>query len=157
MAKRITLEPIAQEASVQTNDNLLSMLLKHELNVQWKCGGRGCCSTCHVYIQEGVESLSPKSRRELKTLELISSCEDNSRLACQARVLGEGVVVELPAGMYLSEIDNLDALIGRRVQQPILHPLDGTVLVEGGMVITRSLVCQLQEALVQIDRLLART
>lgn len=155
MAKRITLEPIAQETSVKTNDNLLSMLLKHELNVQWKCRGRGRCSTCHVYIREGVESLSPKSRRELKTLALISNCEENSRLACQARVLGEGVVVELPAGMYLSEIDDLDSLIGKRVQQPILHPMDGTVLVEGGMVITRSLVCQLKEALVQIDQLLA--
>ncbi|MGR3280154.1 2Fe-2S iron-sulfur cluster-binding protein, partial [Acaryochloris marina NIES-2412] len=81
MAKRIILEPIAQETSVKTNDNLLSMLLKHKLNVQWKCRGRGRCSTCHVYIQEGVESLSPKSRRELKTLALISSCEENSRLA----------------------------------------------------------------------------
>ncbi|MGR3280749.1 2Fe-2S iron-sulfur cluster-binding protein, partial [Acaryochloris marina NIES-2412] len=70
---------------------------------------------------------------------------------CQARVLGEGVVVELPQGMYLSEIDDLDALIGRRVQQPILHPIDGTVLVEGGRVITRSLVSQLKDALVQID------
>lgn len=156
MAKRITLEPIAQETSVKTNDNLLSMLLKHELNVQWKCGGRGRCSTCHVYIREGVESLSPKSRRELKTLALISNCEENSRLACQARVLGEGVIVELPAGMYLSEIDDLDSLIGKRVQQPILHPINGTVLVEGGRVITRSLVCQLKEALVQVDQLLAR-
>lgn len=117
--------------------------------------GRGRCSTCHVYIREGVESLSPKSRRELKTLALISNCEENSRLACQARVLGEGVIVELPAGMYLSEIDDLDSLIGKRVQQPILHPINGTVLVEGGRVITRTLVCQLKEALVQIDQLLA--
>ena len=131
------------------------MLLKQKLNVEWKCGGRGCCSTCHLYIREGVESLSPKSRREQKTLALISNCEDNSRLACQARVLGEGVVVELPVGMYLSEIDDLNALIGRRVQQPILHPLHGTVLVQEGMVITRSIVQQLEQAKVQIDKYLA--
>ncbi|NJN39248.1 MAG: 2Fe-2S iron-sulfur cluster binding domain-containing protein [Acaryochloridaceae cyanobacterium CSU_3_4] len=157
MAKKIKLEPIAQEASIDTNDNLLSMLLKHELNVKWKCGGRGRCSTCHVYIQEGLESLSPKSRREQQTLMLISSYQENSRLACQARVLGEGVVVELPIGMYLSEIDNLDALIGRRVQQPILHPIDGTVLVEEGMMITRSIVHQLQQAQQQIESFLAQT
>ncbi|WP_261892079.1 2Fe-2S iron-sulfur cluster-binding protein [Acaryochloris marina] len=156
MPKQIQLEPIDHEVSVKTNDNLLSMLLQQKLNVNWKCGGRGCCSTCHIYIQSGEECLSPKSRRELKTLALISNCQENSRLACQARVLGEGVVVELPAGMYLSEIEDLDSLIGRRVQQPILHPLNGTVLVEGGMMITRSMVSQLKEALVQIDALLAK-
>ncbi|ABW30751.1 2Fe-2S iron-sulfur cluster-binding protein [Acaryochloris marina] len=157
MPKQIQLEPIDHEVSVKTNENLLSMLLQQELNVNWSCGGRGRCSTCHVYIQSGTESLSPKSKRELKTLELLSNCQDNSRLACQARVLGEGVVVELPAGMYLSEIEDLDALIGKRVQQPILHPLNGTVLVEGGLMITRSIVSQLEEALVQIDQLLARS
>ncbi|WP_238549359.1 hypothetical protein [Acaryochloris marina] len=54
------------------------------------------------------------------------------------------------------QIEDLDALIGKRVQQPILHPLNGTVLVQGGMMITRSIVSQLKEALVQIDELLAR-
>ncbi|MGR3278940.1 2Fe-2S iron-sulfur cluster-binding protein [Acaryochloris marina NIES-2412] len=157
MAKQIKLEPIDHEVSIKTNENLLSMLLQQELNVNWKCGGRGCCATCHVYIQTGTESLSPKNKRELKTLALISNCQENSRLACQARVLGEGIVVELPQGMYLSEIENLDTLIGRKVQQPILNPLNGSVLVEGGMVITRSLVNQLKEALVQIDHLLTRT
>ncbi|WP_299487823.1 2Fe-2S iron-sulfur cluster-binding protein [Acaryochloris sp. IP29b_bin.137] len=157
MAKQIKLEPIDHEVSVKTNNNLLSMLLQQKLNVNWKCGGRGRCSTCHVYIQSGAESLSPKSKRELKTLELISNCKENSRLACQTRVLGEGVVIELPAGMYLSEINDLDTLIGKRVQQPILHPLDGSVLVQGGMTITRSIVNELKKALQEIDQILSKT
>ncbi|ABW30828.1 2Fe-2S iron-sulfur cluster-binding protein [Acaryochloris marina] len=154
MAKKITLEPIESQASIKTNDHLLAVLLQEKLDVQWKCGGRGRCATCHIFIQSGEESLSPKSKREVQTLELISNSQKNSRLACQARVLGEGVVVELPVGMYLSEIDNLDTLIGKKIQEHILHPLNGTVLVQEGMMITRSMVNQLKEALVQIDRVL---
>lgn len=114
MAKTIRLDPLGKETAIKTNDNLLSGLLKNELNVMQECGGRGMCSTCHVYIKEGMESLSPLNRREKRTLEVITTCKMNSRLACQARVIGDGVVVELPSGMYLSQIDDVESLIGRR-------------------------------------------
>ena len=117
MVKQLTLEPIENEVSVKTNDHILSTLLQQELDVQWDCGGRGRCATCHVYIQSGEESLSPKNKRELQTLQLLSNGQKNSRLACQARVLGEGVVVELPVGMYLSEVDNFDTLIGKKTSR----------------------------------------
>lgn len=45
MAKIVKLEPIAQETEVKTNDNILSALLKNELNVLPECGGRGACAT----------------------------------------------------------------------------------------------------------------
>lgn len=66
MAKTIRLDPLGKETAIKTNDNLLSGLLKNELNVMQECGGRGMCSTCHVYIKEGMESLSPLNRREKK-------------------------------------------------------------------------------------------
>lgn len=144
MAKIVKLDPIGQEASVKTNDNLLSGLLKHELKVLQECGGRGMCATCHIYIKEGMEHLSPLNRRERRTLEVITTCKMNSRLACQCRVLGEGVVVELPAGMYLSDMQDIESLIGRRAEENILHPLDGKVLVEAGKLITRSMISQLE-------------
>jgi len=48
----VRLEPIAEEAVVQTNANILSALLAKELNVLPECGGRGICATCHVYIKK---------------------------------------------------------------------------------------------------------
>ncbi|MBF2036405.1 MAG: 2Fe-2S iron-sulfur cluster binding domain-containing protein [Leptolyngbyaceae cyanobacterium T60_A2020_046] len=145
MAKIVRLEPIAQESAVQTNSNLLSVLLNKELDVLKECGGRGMCATCHIYVQAGMESLTPVSRREQRTLEVITSCRANSRLACQARVLGEGVVVELPPGMYVNSLQDIEALIGRRAEQNLLHPITGEVLVEAGKLITRSMMKQLED------------
>ncbi len=156
MAKIVKLDPINQEVSVQTNDNLLSGLLANELNVLKECGGRGMCSTCHVYIKEGMDSLSPINRREMRTLEVITTAKKFSRLACQARVINEGVVVEVPSGMYVSQIDDIEDLIGRRAEENILHPLTGSVLVEAGKLVTRSMISQLKDTQVEISEYIAK-
>ena len=145
MAKTVRLEPIAQESSVQTNGNLLSVLLNKDLDVLRECGGRGMCATCHIYVKEGAESLTPVHRREQRTLEVITSCKTNSRLACQARVIGEGVVVELPPGMYVNSLQDIEELIGRRAEVDLLHPITGAILVEEGKLITRSMLKRLED------------
>ncbi len=157
MAKMVKLEPIDQHTEVRTNDNVLSALLINELNVLPECGGRGICATCHVYIKNGMESLSPLNRREQRTLEAVPQAQPNSRLACQARVIGEGVVVEVPSGMYVNAIEDIEALIGRRTEQDILHPLNGKVLLESGKLITRSMISQLQDTHLQVGNYLARS
>lgn len=145
MVKIVRLEPIAQESAVQTNDNLLSVLLNKDLDVLKECGGRGMCATCHIYVNEGMASLTPINRREQRTLEVITSCKPNSRLACQSRVIGDGVVVEVPPGMYVNSLQDIEALIGRRADQDLLHPITGEVLVETGKLITRSVLKQLED------------
>ncbi len=157
MTKTVRLEPVGLETSIQTNSNILSVLLKEDLNVIRECGGRGMCATCHVYIKDGMEGLSHVSRRERRTLEIITSAKQNSRLACQALVIGEGVVVELPSGMYVSEIEDIESLIGRRAEKNILHPITGEVLVEAGKLITRSMITQLQDTRASVGQYLANT
>ncbi|MDF0554743.1 2Fe-2S iron-sulfur cluster-binding protein [Kamptonema sp. UHCC 0994] len=157
MVKIIKLEPIAEEMAVLTNSNILSALLSKELNVLKECGGRGMCATCHVYIKDGMDALSGMSRREQRTLEVITTAKTTSRLACQAQILGNGVVVELPTGMYINAIDNVEALIGRRAEQNLLHPITGQVVVEEGKLITRSIINQLNETRLQVGDYLART
>ncbi len=144
MVKIVKLEPIAQETSIETNGNLLSVLINKDLDVLRECGGRGMCATCHVYVKEGMDSLTPINRREQRTLEVITSCKMNSRLACQSRVIGNGVVVELPPGMYINSLQDVEALIGRRAEENLLHPITGQVLVEEGKLITRSILKQLE-------------
>jgi len=145
MAKIVRLEPIAQQTSVETNGSLLSILINKDLDVLKECGGRGMCATCHVYVSQGMDSLSPMNRREQRTLEIITTCKPNSRLACQSRVMGNGVVVELPPGMYINSLQDIEALIGRRAEQDLLHPITGQVLVEVGKLITRSMLKQLED------------
>lgn len=157
MVKIVRLEPINQETAVQTNENLLRVLLNQGLSVAQECGARGMCATCHVYIKEGIESLSPLNKREKRSLEVITTCKLNSRLACQAQVIGDGVVVEVPSGMYLSEIEDIESLIGRRAQEDILHPISGSVLVESGKLITRSMISQLTQTRGKVEEYLRNT
>ncbi|MFZ9737073.1 MAG: 2Fe-2S iron-sulfur cluster-binding protein [Prochlorotrichaceae cyanobacterium] len=157
MAKIVRLEPIAQETAVETNSNLLSVLLQKDLDVLKECGGRGMCATCHIYIKEGEDSLSPMNRREQRTLEVITSCKPNSRLACQSRVLGQGVVVELPTGMYVQSLKDIEDLIGRRADTNLLNPVTGDVLVEQGKLITRSVVKQLEDTKFKVSDYFSQT
>ena len=62
------------------------------------CSGRGRCGTCRVRVDSGAQSLSPKDEVESSTLARVGA-GDADRLACQARVLGDGVSVtrQLPA------------------------------------------------------------
>jgi adenylate cyclase len=62
------------------------------------CSGRGRCGTCRVRVEAGAPSLSPASDNELDTLARVQAGQAE-RLACQARVLGDGVAVRrvLPA------------------------------------------------------------
>ncbi|HBC40421.1 MAG TPA: (2Fe-2S)-binding protein [Pseudanabaena sp.] len=157
MAKRIRIEPIAQTADVATNGALLSGLIGDELNILKECGGRGMCATCHVYIQEGMSSLSPMGKHEQRTLEIITTCKPNSRLACQAKVMSEGVIVELPVGTYVQSIQVIEALIGRRCEKALLSPITGQTLVEVGQLITRSVVRQLENTNFSVGEQLANS
>lgn len=157
MAKTVRLDPFGTNTAIATNTNLLSVLMSNDVEVTQECGGRGICATCHVYIKEGEDSISPITKREGRTLGSITSCNMNSRLACQARVVGEGVIVELPAGMYISQDDDIEDLIGRRAQTPILHPLTGQVLVEEGKLISRSMLSKLQATQSQVKDFLNKS
>lgn len=146
MPKTIRIEPINQTAQVATNGALLSALMLDELNILKECGGRGMCATCHVYIKEGMSALEPMTRREQRTLEVITTCKPNSRLACQARVIGEGIIVEMPVGTYVQSIQDVEVLVGKRCEVPLLHPVTGKTLVEIGQLITRSVVRELESS-----------
>ena len=143
--KQIKLQPLNQDVEVSTDSTLLSVLIKQEMNVLQACGGQGRCATCHVYIQAGEKSLSPKSEQEILTLSFITSSKANSRLACQAKVWQDGIVIEVPQGMYIGSIGELKNLIGKRAQQNLIHPLTGDVLVEEGKLILRSALEKMTE------------
>lgn len=57
------------------------------------CGGVCACSTCHVYVESGAELLTSPSENEEDILDKAFDVRINSRLGCQAKVRGDGVVV----------------------------------------------------------------
>ena len=56
------------------------------------CGGVCACSTCHVYIEEGAELLTPASEDEEDILDKAFDVQMTSRLGCQAKLLRDGLV-----------------------------------------------------------------
>jgi len=56
------------------------------------CGGVCACSTCHVYVEEGLDLLSEASEDEEDILDKAFDVRMNSRLGCQAKIQEEGEV-----------------------------------------------------------------
>lgn len=153
--KLVTIKPLNDKVPVRTESQVLDSLLARNCEVAMACGGQGICATCHVFIREGHDSLTPMTSREKRTLSFMTGCDPDSRLACQARVVGEGVVVELPQGMYIKAAKDLLSLVGRRTEVPILHPRDGRVLIAQGKIITKSRILELESE--DMDVLALRT
>lgn len=151
--KRLTFEPIRESLDVPTRSDLLQALLAKDLKVLMACGGKGICATCHVHIRQGMDRLTPPTEREQRSLGRITGANPRSRLACQARVLGEGVVVELPEGMYIERAEDLMSLLGTRAETNILHPINGSVLIAKGKIITRSRLEELKSLNVEVEGL----
>jgi ferredoxin len=143
--KVIRLEPIGKELDVRTSSTLVAALLTEgKGRVKQVCGGKGICATCHVRVVDGFEKLSPIAERERKTLTMISGADGCSRLACQALILGDGVTVQIPPGIYLEKLADIESLVGRRAEEPLCHPISGQALVPAGKIITRSVVLTLK-------------
>lgn len=153
--KTVVLRPLNDAVVVKTECSVLDTLLARRCEVAMACGGQGICSTCHVFVKEGMESLTPPTERERRTLSMLTNTQGNSRLACQARVIGDGVVIELPEGMYVQSLAELESLVGRRTEVPIRHPKDSRILIDKGKIITRSRILELKE--VNFDVMEARS
>ncbi|MGL4464902.1 MAG: 2Fe-2S iron-sulfur cluster-binding protein [Planctomycetia bacterium] len=149
--KTVRFQPINETLSVKTETDLLQALLAKNLNVLMACGGKGLCATCHVHVRGGMEKVTPRTERENRTLSFITGASPDSRLACQCRVLGEGVVVELPEGMYIEQAEDLMSMLGKRAEINILHPINGSTLIAKGKIITRSRLEELKSLKGEVD------
>ncbi|QVL33322.1 protein kinase [Telmatocola sphagniphila] len=150
--KRIKLQPLGEDLVMQTGTTVLSTLLAKQLNVKMSCGGRGLCATCRVTVEKGGDSLSPMENREKKTLSLVQGSTPSCRLACQSRIYGDGVVVQLPKGMYIEKAEDLLSLLGTRAPENILHPIFGNVLIPKDKIITRTLFEQTKLLEKEVER-----
>ena len=52
------------------------------------CGGNGVCSSCRVYVEKGLENLSPMNEKEKNLLDQLG-LKDQMRLACQTKINGD--------------------------------------------------------------------
>ena len=88
--------PLAEVAvDVPPGTTLLDAAEKGEAQVGHSCGGVCGCSTCHVWVRKGAESLSEQEDAEADRLDQAFDVRPYSRLSCQSLVGGEDVEVDI--------------------------------------------------------------
>ena len=76
--------------------SLLDNLLDEGIEVEHACEKSCACTTCHVIVPEGFNSLPPSSEDEDDLLDRAWGLTPVSRLSCQAIVGENKLVVEIP-------------------------------------------------------------
>jgi ferredoxin, 2Fe-2S len=93
MTARIRFEPDGLEVDVPLGTTILKAAEGVGAHVGSACGGVCACSTCHVYVKEGLEALSPVEDKEEDKLDGAFDVRPNSRLGCQAKLLKDRLYV----------------------------------------------------------------
>jgi len=71
-------------------------LLAHDVDIEHACEKSCACTTCHVIVREGFDSLEEADDLEEDYLDKAWGVAPESRLSCQALVADQDLVVEIP-------------------------------------------------------------
>ena len=88
--------PEGAEVEVPAGTTICDAALAHGIPIEHACEKSCACTTCHVIVREGYDSLGEPSEDEEDLLDKAWGLEPESRLSCQAVVDGEDLVVEIP-------------------------------------------------------------
>ena len=80
---------------VGEGDTILDAALDNDLHLNHNCGAVCACSTCHVYIDKGMDDLPEISDKEEDFIDRAENPKINSRLACQC-IVSSNIEVTIP-------------------------------------------------------------
>ena len=80
----------------EVGDLLIEVALANGIDIEHACEMACACTTCHVIVREGFDSLEESDETEDDLLDKAWGLEPNSRLSCQVVVGDEGLVIEIP-------------------------------------------------------------
>ena len=92
---RVTFFPDGNAVEVAAGTTILEAAQRSGAQVGFACGGNCACSTCHVYVVQGLDSLSEVRETEEDILEKAFDVKPVSRLACQAKIGDREIVAEI--------------------------------------------------------------
>jgi len=93
---KLTILPEGKEIEVEQGITICDAALKNGIEIEHACEKSAACTTCHVIIREGFDSLDEASEVEEDLLDKAWGLEPESRLSCQALVADEDLVIEIP-------------------------------------------------------------
>lgn len=85
------------ESVINKGENVLDVALDEDIGLHHNCGGVCACSTCHIYMIDGMDSVKEISDKEEDFIDRAVNPKLNSRLACQCELQeDEDIVVLVP-------------------------------------------------------------
>jgi 2Fe-2S ferredoxin len=92
----VDLCPDGAVLEAEVGETVLNVVLRNDIDVEHACEKVCACTTCHMIIREGFDSLAESDELEDDLLDKAWGLEPESRLGCQAIVADEDLVVEIP-------------------------------------------------------------
>ena len=92
-------EEICSEGAMveaEPGTTVLDAALENGIEIEHACEKSCACTTCHVIVREGFDSLEEAEETEEDMLDKAWGLEPESRLSCQAVVADEDLVIEIP-------------------------------------------------------------
>jgi ferredoxin, 2Fe-2S len=93
---KVTFVPDDRTVDVPRGTSILDAADAAGVDLPSNCGGVCACTTCHVWVEAGLDALSGIEDREDDKLQEAAGLSSHSRLGCQARIGDEDVVVRIP-------------------------------------------------------------
>ncbi len=90
------LAPEGKTIEARTGVSICDTLLDNGVEIEHACEKSCACTTCHVIVREGFDSLNEASEDEEDLLDRAWGLTPLSRLSCQAKVADERLVIEIP-------------------------------------------------------------
>lgn len=81
---------------VESGVTVCNAALEHGIEIEHACEKSCACTTCHVVVREGFDSMAEADELEEDLLDKAWGLEPESRLSCQSVVGAEDLVVEIP-------------------------------------------------------------
>ena len=80
----------------EKGESILDIALENDIDIEHACEKSCACTTCHIIVREGFDSLDESDELEDDMLDKAWGLEPDSRLSCQAIVEDDDLVVEIP-------------------------------------------------------------
>ena len=88
--------PEGKVVEAEPGATICDVALQNGVEIEHACEKSCACTTCHVYVREGMDSLNESSEEEDDMLDKAWGLDPDSRLSCQAVVGDEDLVIEIP-------------------------------------------------------------
>jgi len=88
--------PQGAQIQAPAGTSICEALLDNGIQIEHACDMSCACTTCHVVVREGYNSLNEPDENEEDMLDRAWGLEPQSRLSCQAIIAQQDLVVEIP-------------------------------------------------------------